>query len=72
MEPLIRPLVASVHDIPDPRHPQGRRPPLAAMLAFMCVAMLGGYRRYRAIADWGRCYGQKLRRALGFTHDKTP
>jgi predicted transposase YbfD/YdcC len=38
----------------------------------MCVAMLCGYRRDRAIADWGRCYGQKLRRALGFTHDKTP
>jgi len=38
----------------------------------MCVAMLGGYRRDSAIADWGRCYGQKLIRALGFTHDKTP
>ena len=24
------------------------------------------------MADWGRCYGQKLARALGFTHDKTP
>jgi predicted transposase YbfD/YdcC len=34
--------------------------------------MLCGYRSYSAIADWGRCYGQKLARALGFTHDKTP
>lgn len=72
MEPPIRPLVASLHDIPDPRHPQGRRHPLAAILALMCVAMLCGYRSYSAIADWGRCYGQKLIRALGFTHDKTP
>jgi DDE_Tnp_1-associated len=72
MEPPIRPLVASLHDIPDPRHPQGRRHPLAAILALMCVAILCGYRRYSAIADWDRCYGQKLIRALGFTHDKTP
>jgi len=34
--------------------------------------MLCGYRSYSAIADWGRCYGQKRARALGFTHDKTP
>ena len=28
--------------------------------------------QYSAIADWGRCYGQKLARALGFTRDRTP
>jgi predicted transposase YbfD/YdcC len=72
MEPPIRPLVASLHDIPDPRQPRGRRHPLAAILAFMCVARLCGYRSDSAIADWGCCYGQKLRRVLGFTHDKTP
>ena len=38
----------------------------------MCGAMLCGYRSYSAIADWGRCYGQKRIRVLGFTHDKTP
>ena len=38
----------------------------------MCVATLCGYRSYSAMADWGRCYGQKLARALGFTHAKTP
>jgi predicted transposase YbfD/YdcC len=38
----------------------------------MCVATLCGYRSYSAIADWGRCYGQKLTRGLGFTRDKTP
>ena len=72
MEPPIRPLVASLHEIPDPRYPRGRRHPLAAILALTCVAMLCGYRSYSAIADWGRCYGQKLARALGFTHAKTP
>jgi predicted transposase YbfD/YdcC len=72
MEPQCRPLLATLHDIPDPRQARGRRHPLAAILALTCVAMLCGYRSYSAIADWGRCYGQKLARALGFTRDKTP
>ena len=72
MESPIRPLLDSLHKIPDPRHAQGRRHPLVAMLAFMCVAMLCGYRRDSAMADWGRCYGQKRARALGFTRDTTP
>jgi DDE_Tnp_1-associated len=72
MEPRIRPLIASLHEIPDPRYPRGRRHSLVAILALMCVAMLCGYRSYSAIADWGRCYGQKLVRALGFTQDTTP
>lgn len=72
MDPPIRPLVASLGDLPDPRHPQGRRHPLAAMLAFMGGALRGGYRRDSALADWGRGYGQTLIRAWGFTHDQTP
>jgi hypothetical protein len=72
MEPRIRPLMARVHAIPDPRYPRGRRHPLAAILALVCGAMLCGYRSDGAIADWGRCYGPKLRRVLGFTHDKPP
>lgn len=72
MEPTIRPLVASLHEIPDPRYSRGRRHPLVAILALVCVAMLCGDRSYSAMAEWGRCYGQKLARALGFTHAKTP
>jgi predicted transposase YbfD/YdcC len=72
MESPIRPLVASLHEIPDPRHPQGRRHSLTAILAFMCVAMLCGDRSYSAIADWGRCYGEQLVRAWGFTRNRTP
>ncbi len=38
----------------------------------MCVAMLCDYRSYSAMAGWGRCYGQQLVGALGFTQDTTP
>ena len=38
----------------------------------MCVALRCGDRSYRAIAEWGRCDGQKLPRAFGFTQAKTP
>jgi hypothetical protein len=72
MAPASRPLVASVHDIPAPRDPGGRRHPLGAMLAVMCVAMRCDYRSDRAMADWGRCNGQKLVRALGCTRAKPP
>ena len=38
----------------------------------MCVATLCGYRSDSAMADWGRCDGQKRARALGCTPAKTP
>ena len=72
MEPQCRPLLATLHDIPDPRHARGRRHHLAAILALMCAAMRCDYRSDSAIADWGRGDGQQLARALGCTHDKTP
>lgn len=72
MELPIRPLVESFHDMPEPRHPRGRRHPLVAMLAVMCVARLCGDRRDGAMTEWGRGYGQKLARALGVSREKTP
>src|SRR5262245_58716170 len=72
MEPPLRPLILSRHEIPDPCYARGRRHPLAAMRALVCVAMRCGYRSYRAMAEWGRGDGQKLVHALGFTRPKTP
>jgi hypothetical protein len=72
MEPPVRPLLVRGHDIPAPRYPRGWRHPLAALVAFGGVALLGGSRRDRARADWGRGDGQKRVRAVGVTRDKTP
>lgn len=40
--------------IPDPRRTQGRRHPLASVLAIATAAVLCGARGYKAIADWAR------------------
>jgi hypothetical protein len=39
-----RPLIEVLAAIPDFRHPRGKRPPLAAILALAGSAMLCGYR----------------------------
>lgn len=67
MIPQSRPLIDVLAEMPDFRHPRGKRHPLVAMLALACSAMLCGYRSYTAIAEWGRHYGEPLVRALGFT-----
>ena len=64
----LREALASV---PDPRHPQGRRHPLAAILALAVGAMLGDGRSLYAIAPWGRDHPE-LTQALGFTRAQTP
>jgi len=64
MEPPCRPLLATLHDMPDPRQARGRRHPLAAMLAWTCVGLRCGSRSDRAIADWDRCDSQQWARAL--------
>lgn len=40
--------------IPDPRRTQGRRHPLASVLAIATAAVLCGARGYKAIADWAK------------------
>jgi predicted transposase YbfD/YdcC len=67
MVPQPHPLIEVLAEIPDCRSHQGKRHPLAAILALMCSALRCGYRSYTAIAEWGRNSGARLTRALGFT-----
>jgi len=67
-----RPLIEVLGEIPDFRNNRGKRHPLSSILALACVAMLCGYKSYSAIAEWGRNYGHRMVKALGFTHQKTP
>jgi predicted transposase YbfD/YdcC len=67
MVPQPRSLIEVLAEIPDVRKRRGKRHALAAILALACSAMLCGYRSYTAMAEWGRNYGARLTRALGFT-----
>src|SRR5919108_5356342 len=66
------PLIEVLAEIPDGRRARGKRHPLAAILALVCVATLCGYRSYSAAAQWARIYPEELVRALGFTHPRPP
>ena len=55
-----RPLVEVIAQVPDWRQRRGQRHALGAVLALACAALLAGARSYRAMADWGRHYGQPL------------
>ncbi len=48
-------------EIPDPRRAQGRRHPLATVLALAAGATLCGMRGYKAMADWANSLGPKAR-----------
>ena len=65
-------LLDMLAQVADPRHKKGKRPPLKALLALAVIATMCGYKRYRAIAEWGRTYDEELTKRLGFTHKKTP
>jgi len=53
--------------LPDPRRPQGRRFPLAALLTLAVAAILANHLSVLAIAEWGAAQCDDSRRALGFT-----
>lgn len=71
-ENLARSLLEAFALVPDCRLAQGRRHPLAAILALATAAMLSGARSLYAIYQWGRLQEVEVVRALGFTRDKTP
>ncbi len=60
-------LLAFLAQIPDPRGRQGRRHPLAAMLAATVCAFLQGARGYSAIAQWIHSQEAPIWHLLGFT-----
>ena len=66
------PLVEILAEIPDPRHEQGKRYPLNAMLTLVVVGVLCGYQSVRAIAEWGPNYGEECADRLGFNKHGYP
>jgi len=67
-----RPLIDILSEIPDFRKAKGKRYSLSSILSLACVAMMCGYRSYRAFADWGSNYGKEFMEALGFTEGIGP
>src|SRR5579859_7834649 len=59
-------LVAAFATLPDPRRVQGRRFPLAAMLALAVVALLSNHLSVLAIAQFGKRQSRAVLIALGF------
>ncbi len=58
--------------VPDPRHDQGKRHSLAAILNLVAAAILCGMRSLQAIAQFGRALSAPEAATLGFTHPITP
>jgi predicted transposase YbfD/YdcC len=65
-------LYAELQGVPDTREEQGKRHPLAAMLALACVALLCGYQTPYAISQWVDNYGKRYLATFGFTRDEPP
>ena len=65
-------LLEALKRVADRRQSQGRRHPLHAILALITIGTLCGCQHQEGVAEWGRLLGRGMRRALGFTHKKTP
>jgi len=67
----LPPLSAYLAQVPDPHSARGRRYPLPALLALLCLAMLSGIHGYLPAAEWGWALDVETKTALGFTHPKS-
>lgn len=65
-------LLGAFAQVPDPRRAQGRRYPLAALLALAVLAILCNHLSVLAIAQWGREQDPATLDALGFRSGKAP
>jgi predicted transposase YbfD/YdcC len=65
-------LVAAFAALPDPRRPQGRRFPLAALLTLAVVALLSNHLSLLAIAQFGKRQSPITLAALGFPAGSAP
>lgn len=68
----LPPLYDYLARVPDPRDPRGRRHPLVAILALVCLAMLSGIQGYLPAAEWARKLSKRERKRLGFRQGRTP
>ena len=64
--PIAGNLLAMLAEIPDPRGRQGRRHPLAAMLAAVVCGLLSGATGCAAIAQWIKAQDTRVWHLLGF------
>jgi hypothetical protein len=60
-------LLSFLAAVPDPRSRHGRRHPLPALLAAVCLALLCGAKSYAAIVQWAADQDLALMHRLGFT-----
>jgi hypothetical protein len=65
-------LVEALSSVPDPRDPRGRRHPLPAVLALLCVATMCGCRSVYAALQWGRDQGADMAARLGLARHGVP
>lgn len=68
-----RSLMAHLRGIPDPRRRQGRRYPLAGVLAMLILGAMNGQSSLRGMWLWAKAHKEELWEALGFfTHQGMP
>jgi predicted transposase YbfD/YdcC len=65
-------LLAVLAAVADPRRAQGRRFPLAGLLAQSVTALLANHLSVLAIAEWGKAQSRELLEHLGFADGVTP